>query len=40
MVHVKESLEKELRCPVDIVRYRERMNPFLKSRIEKEALYV
>jgi uncharacterized protein len=40
MVHIKESLEEELHCPVDIIRFRERMNPFLKSRIEKEAVYV
>lgn len=40
MVHIKESLEEDLLCPVDIVRLRERMNPFLKSRIEKEAVYV
>ena len=26
--------------PVDIVRFRETMNPFLKKRIEKEAIYV
>jgi uncharacterized protein len=40
MVHIKESLEKDLHCPVDIIRFRERMNPFLKSRIEKEAVYA
>jgi uncharacterized protein len=40
MVHIKESLEQDLHCPVDIVRFRERMNPFLKTRIEKEAVYA
>lgn len=40
MVHIKESLEEDLKCSVDIVRYRERMNPFLKSRIEKDAVYA
>jgi predicted nucleotidyltransferase len=40
IVHIKESLEEELRIPVDIVRIRETMNPFLKKRIEKEAVYV
>ena len=40
MVHIKESLEDDLRCPVDVVRFRQQMNPFLKSRIEKEAVYV
>lgn len=28
MVHIKEDLEKALRCPVDIVHYRARMNNF------------
>ena len=40
LVHIKEDLEAQLHMPVDIVRFRERMNPFLRNRIEKEALYV
>ncbi len=40
MVHIKEELEEDLHCPVDIVRFREQMNPFLKTRIEKDAVYV
>ena len=40
MVHIKESLQQDLNCPVDIVRFREGMNPFLRSRIEKEAVYA
>jgi uncharacterized protein len=40
LVHIKESLEELLQKPVDIVRVRESMNPFLKERIEKEARYV
>ena len=40
IVHIKENLEEQLRIPVDIVRFRETMNPFLKKRIEKEAVYV
>ncbi|RJQ66734.1 MAG: nucleotidyltransferase [Desulfobacteraceae bacterium] len=40
MVHIKESLEDDLHRPVDVVRLRERMNPFLKSRIEREAIYA
>jgi uncharacterized protein len=40
LVHIKESLEDDLNRPVDIVRYRQKMNPFLKSRIESEAIYV
>jgi len=40
MVHIKECLEKELQRPVDIVRLREKMNPYLKARIESEAIYA
>ena len=40
IVHIKEELEEELHIPVDIVRLREKMNPFLRSRIEKEVVYV
>lgn len=40
IVHIKEELEKQLDLPVDIVRFREKMNPYLKQRIEKEAVYV
>jgi predicted nucleotidyltransferase len=40
IVHIKEDLEGQLQIPIDIVRLRETMNPFLKQRIEKEAVYV
>lgn len=40
MVHLKELLEEAFDQPVDLVRYRDRMNPFLKRRIERDALYV
>ena len=40
IVHIKEDLQQDLNCPVDIVRMREHMNPFLKQNIEKEAVYV
>ncbi|GAB4296766.1 MAG: nucleotidyltransferase domain-containing protein [Oscillatoriaceae cyanobacterium] len=40
MVHIKEELEKNLGKPVDLVRYRDRMNPYLKVRIDREAIYV
>ena len=39
-VHIKEALEDALQVRVDLVRYRERMNKYLKKRIEKEAVYV
>ncbi len=40
LVHVKEELEEALHEHVDIVHYRERMNAFLKRRIDQEAVYV
>ena len=40
MVRLKEHLQETLRVPVDIVRYRNNMNPFLKQRIDREAFYV
>lgn len=40
LVHIKQDVEKLLHQRVDIVRLRERMNPVLKARIEKEGLYV
>ncbi|GJQ49948.1 hypothetical protein KsCSTR_08990 [Candidatus Kuenenia stuttgartiensis] len=40
MVHIKEEIESRVRKQVDIVRMREKMNPFLKERIEKEGVYV
>jgi len=39
-IGIKQDLEEQFRCHVDVVRYREKMNPFLRKRIEKEALYV
>ena len=40
MVHIKEELEKLFSTSIDIVRIRDKMNPFLKSRIEQDAIYV
>lgn len=40
LVHIKEELQKLLSNSIDIVRIRDRMNPYLKSRIEKEVIYV
>ena len=37
---IKEFLEKLFDCPVDVIRYRESMNPFLKKQIEKDGIYV
>ncbi len=40
LIGIKLDLEEELRTPVDIVSYWEKMNEFLKKRIDKEAVYV
>ncbi|WP_321493681.1 nucleotidyltransferase domain-containing protein [uncultured Desulfobacter sp.] len=40
MVHIKEELENNYQTKVDIVHYRDKMNPFLKKRIDSEAVYV
>ena len=40
LVGIKQELEKLLQRPVDVVRYRENMNRFLKQRIERDAVYV
>lgn len=40
LVHIKEELQKLLSSSIDIVRIRDRMNPYLKNRIDKEAIYV
>ncbi|MBK8796105.1 MAG: nucleotidyltransferase domain-containing protein [Anaerolineales bacterium] len=40
LVGIKQELEALLDRPVDIVRYRKRMNHFRKRRIEEEAVYV
>lgn len=40
LVHIKEDIEQMVRKHVDIVRVRDKMNPFLRERIEKEGRYV
>jgi hypothetical protein len=40
LVGIKQDLEEKFQRPVDIVRYRDRINAFLKKRIDKEAVYV
>lgn len=37
---IKNELEERLHRPVDIVTYRENMNPFLKKRIDGGAVYA
>ena len=40
MVHIKDTLADELHGHVDIIHYRERMNPFLRRRIDRDVVYV
>lgn len=40
LVSIKRILEEQLHAPVDIVQYREKMNKYLKRRIDQEAIYV
>ena len=40
IVHIKEDLEQRLKRKVDVVRLRDKMNPFLARRIKGEAVYV
>lgn len=40
LVHIKDDLECRVHRKVDIVRLRERMNPSLKARIEREGIDV
>jgi len=40
MVHIKEALEENFKMPVDVIRYRQLMNKYLKARIDREAVYV
>jgi len=40
IIGIKQDLEETLRTHVDIVSYRDKMNTFLKKRIDKEAIYV
>lgn len=40
IVHIKEQLEQDLNCPVDVVRMRKNMNQMLKENIEKDVVYV
>lgn len=37
---LKEDLEQLLESPIDIIRLRPTMNPSLKARIERDAIYV
>ena len=40
IIGIKQDLEEQFAKPVDVISYREKMNQFLKKRIDKEAVYV
>jgi len=40
LIGIKQELEESLHTKVDVVSYRKNMNPFLKRRIDAEAIYV
>ncbi len=40
LIGIKQELEEQLDTSVDVVSYRNTMNPFLKKKIDKEAVYV
>lgn len=40
LVGIKQELEDILARPVDVVRYRDNMNQFLKQRIDRDVVYV
>jgi len=40
LIGIKQDLEEIFHHPVDIVSYREKMNSFLKKRIDEDAVYV
>ena len=40
LIGIKQDLQEQFHCQVDIVRYRDKMNAFLKRRIDEEAVYV
>jgi len=40
LIGIKQDIEEQFSKPVDIISYRKKMNPFLKKRVDKEAVYV
>ena len=40
LIGIKQDLEEKFGLPVDVVSYREKMNSYLRRRIEDEALYA
>lgn len=40
MVDIKADLEQIFQRSIDLIRYRPRMNPYLKRRIDRDAIYI
>jgi len=40
LIGIKQDLEEITKKNIDVIMYREKMNPFLKKRIERDAIYV
>jgi len=40
IIGIKQDLEEQFSKSVDVISYREKMNQFLKKRIDEEAVYV
>ena len=40
LIGIKQTIEEALGSKVDIVRLRDKMNKFLRQRIERDAIYV
>ena len=40
LIGIKLDLEEQLHLPVDVVRCHQKMNEFLKKRIDRDAVYV
>ncbi|RJQ83608.1 MAG: nucleotidyltransferase [Desulfobacteraceae bacterium] len=40
IIGIKQDLEEQLGSKVDIISYRNKMNPYLKRRIDQEAVYA
>ena len=40
LVHLRDELINLFEAPVDLVRMRDAMNPYLQKRIDREAIYV
>jgi len=40
LIGIRQDLEEQFDKSVDVVSYREKMNTFLRNRIDREAIYV